>query len=516
MCQPISGQDSPEFEKLLDFLKKNRGKVDYLLFIRWDRFSRNTGDSYSMINTLHRLGVEPKGIEQSLDLSIPENKMMLAFYLSAPEVENDRRAINTFTGMRRAKKEGRWVSAAPRGYKNVRNETGMPIIVPNEDADTIRWSFEEIAKGVHTVIDVFLMAKEKGLKCCKNNFWLFIRNPIYCGKILVPAYREEDAYYVKGIHEPLISEELFQQVQDVLNGRKRNTPSKNTRKEELPLRGFLICPKCKGNLTGSASNGNGGKYFYYHCTPECGERFRADSANDEFLKFLRKINFYQQGENLYSIVVEKIFTLNEKERIEKMKKNSEDHEKLRNRLNKAQQLMLDGALEASDYKEIKKQLEPEIDKLVRERMQLSLMDSDFKNYLKTGYTIIKNMDFYYEKSRVGDKQRLVGLIFPEKVVFEKNNYRTNSINKAISLICLNSAELMGDKKEKGSEIAPQSSMVPGTGLEPAQFAPLPPQSSASTNFATRANNGRKDNIFASIHPQFFMKSVNFFHPIFVL
>lgn len=150
--------------------------------------------------------------------------------------------------------------------------------------------------------------------------------------------------------------------------------------------------------------------------------------------------------------------------------------------------MLDGALEAGDYKEIKKQLEPEIDKLVRERMQLSLMDSDFKNYLKTGYTIIKNMDFYYEKSRVGDKQRLVGLIFPEKVVFEKNNYRTNSINRAISLICLNSAELMGDKKEKGSEIAPQSSMVPETGLEPAHLTAYASETYVSTNFTTRAIN----------------------------
>ncbi|MGO4773556.1 hypothetical protein ACEN2I_18010 [Flavobacterium sp. W22_SRS_FK3] len=40
-------------------------------------------------------------------MSIPEKKMMLAFYLAAPEVENDRRALNTFHGMRRAKKEAR-------------------------------------------------------------------------------------------------------------------------------------------------------------------------------------------------------------------------------------------------------------------------------------------------------------------------------------------------------------------------------------------------------------------------
>lgn len=39
-------------------------------------------------------------IEQPLDLRVPENKMMLAFYLAAPEVANDRRALNVFQGMR--------------------------------------------------------------------------------------------------------------------------------------------------------------------------------------------------------------------------------------------------------------------------------------------------------------------------------------------------------------------------------------------------------------------------------
>lgn len=77
-----------------------------ILFTKWDRFSRNAGDAYQMIKILADLGIEPQAIEQPLDISIPENKMMLAFYLVAPEVENDRRALNTFHGMRRARKKG--------------------------------------------------------------------------------------------------------------------------------------------------------------------------------------------------------------------------------------------------------------------------------------------------------------------------------------------------------------------------------------------------------------------------
>src|SRR5688572_21402341 len=130
--------DRPQFAQLLERLKKEKKMADYLLFLKWDRFSRNAGDAYGMINTLNRMGIEPQAIEQPLDLNIPENKIMLAFYLAAPEVENDRRALNTLVGMRRARKEGRWVCSAPKGYKNVRDANNNPVIVPGDDAPFIK------------------------------------------------------------------------------------------------------------------------------------------------------------------------------------------------------------------------------------------------------------------------------------------------------------------------------------------------------------------------------------------
>jgi site-specific DNA recombinase len=114
--------ERPAFTELLTFLKRNKGAANLFLFLKWDRFSRYACDAYGMINQLNRLGVEPQAIEQPLDLCIPENKIMLAFYLAAPEVENDRRSLNTIAGMRRAMKEGRHVTVAPKGYCNVRNE----------------------------------------------------------------------------------------------------------------------------------------------------------------------------------------------------------------------------------------------------------------------------------------------------------------------------------------------------------------------------------------------------------
>src|SRR5690606_2549639 len=66
----------PVWTQYLIDLKKKKEKLDYVLFVKWDRFSRITADAYQMISMLQKLGVEPQAIEQPLDLSIPENKIM--------------------------------------------------------------------------------------------------------------------------------------------------------------------------------------------------------------------------------------------------------------------------------------------------------------------------------------------------------------------------------------------------------------------------------------------------------
>ena len=54
--------ERPAWRRLLAFLKKSR-QPRLVLFTKWDRFSRNTGDAYQMISLLGKLGVEPQAIE---------------------------------------------------------------------------------------------------------------------------------------------------------------------------------------------------------------------------------------------------------------------------------------------------------------------------------------------------------------------------------------------------------------------------------------------------------------------
>lgn len=291
----------PAWTDLLKELKKKKGRVDFVFFTKWDRFSRNAGDAYMMINKLKSLGVEPQAIEQPLDLTIPENKIMLAFYLAAPEVENDRRALNTFQGMRRARKEGRYMGVAPIGYTNKITEDGRKYIAVKEpQASLIRWVFEQIAEGEYAADHIRKQVNVKGLKCGSAHFWNVIRNPVYAGKIEIAKYKDEEAFLVEGQHEPVITEALYYKVQDVLNGRAKGSYGpKMVSVELLPLRGLIVCPACGRMLTGSASKGYSAYYNYYHCQAKCKTRYKAEPTNDQFVEVLEGFKIYPESAEIY-------------------------------------------------------------------------------------------------------------------------------------------------------------------------------------------------------------------------
>ena len=451
--------ERPEFQKLLAMLKKNKGMADMLLFTKWDRFSRNAGDAYGMINQLKKLCIDPQAIEQPLNLDIPENKMMLAFYLAAPEVENDRRALNVIVGMRRGRKDGRWLGMAPKGYINTRDEQKKPIIEPNaKTAPIVKWVFEELAKGVWEAEALRKEANEKGLIVSNSQFYQLIRNQVYCGKVYISAWKDEPEQWVQGIHTPIISENLFFEVQDVLSGKKRVTAARGTTDDSLPLRGFLVCQTCGRPLTGSAAKGNGGRYYYYHCqtASKCKVRFQAKEAHKAFEAQLAEISAEPEILDLYHATLSDIFKKNGADKGKQVKEVNSEIEKLKLRINNAQALMLDGEINATEYREIKTELLPKVSDLERKKVSLLSNDEDYQQYIDGGFAVLKNLPKAFRDADLRQKQHLIGSIFPEKLVFEEKTYRTIESNAILELIALNNKAFSLHKKEKASISAGQS------------------------------------------------------------
>jgi site-specific DNA recombinase len=442
----------PEWKKLLASIRRDKGgKTDLILFTKWDRFSRNTADAYQMINTLRKFGIEPQAVEQPLDLSVPENKMMLAFYLAIPEVENDRRSLNVFFGMRRAKKEGRWMATAPIGYINKTSEDDRKYITPHpKNAPIMQWAFEQLALGDYTMTEILREARKKGLKCSKNNFWVAMRNPVYCGKIFVARHKDEDACLVDGLHKPIISEATFNDAQDVMNGRKKANKVKIASLKELPLRGFLTCPKCFRNLSGSPSKGKNQYYYYYHCLSTCGYRVNANTLNEEFIKLLHKFAPIQGMEDLYVKVIEYHYHLKIKQSNNFKRPIIKEIEEIEARQKRIRELLIDKSIDANDYRQMKSECDEKLNRLEADLRRTDIETFGVKKIFENLVNTLVEIDLFFKASEVQRQRGIVATIYPHKFELQNSECRTPLTNSGAAFI-YNLNGILGQKKN-GTEL----------------------------------------------------------------
>jgi site-specific DNA recombinase len=458
----------PQFKKLLGHIRLNKGKFYILLFVKWDRFSRNAPEAYEMLTKLTKLGVVPSAIEQPIDLSIPENKIMLAIYLSTPEVENDRRSLNVTHGMRRAKLEGRWPCMAPIGFSNKRDENNRPIILPNKNAKFIVKVFKEIRRDQHTLEEIRKSLLKEGFNCSKSNFHKMIRNPIYTGKIYVEALNDQPAAIVDGVHQPIIPTELYYEVQEVLTKRRENNkqPVGHSVHEQLPLRGKLKCPKCGRQLTGSGSKGNGGRFFYYHCSKGCKVRIRADMLNRKVLNIIKNISVDSEIKDAYKNIVRDILdseTHNKESRLINLNKTIES---LQTRILNLEDKLADNEISTEDYFRIKMRYENDIMELKKQKAEINIISKDFLIKLKYCSNTIVDIGKFYSNTDVSIKREIIGSIFPGYLVFSGKKVRTDRVNEVVKLFCPSFERYEIKKRGRKPENSLSSSQVIPRGLEP--------------------------------------------------
>ena len=96
-----------------------------------------------------------------------------------------------------------------------------------------------------------------------------LTRPIYAG------YIESKVWGIslrKGQHEPLISLETFQKIQEKLNG-KPQVACRADINEDFPLRGYVVCGTCGHPMTANWSKGRTKTYPYYVCRHRGCEKF---------------------------------------------------------------------------------------------------------------------------------------------------------------------------------------------------------------------------------------------------
>ncbi len=439
----------PVMQSILKYIRKNRGKVQKLLFLRWNRFSRDLFSATDAVRELLDLGVEPNAIEEELNFESSSWPVLLGAYIGIAQSDNIARSKATIDGIRGTLKSGKCSNKAPRGYKNVReSKHNCYVIIDEAKAAPIRKAFEELANGV-------ISASYARKKYCPNipesTFLGMLRNPFYMGKIRVPAYKDEPEELVQGQHEALISEEVFYKVQDVLDGKKKSKPKlEKAINPDLFLRKYIVCPKCGHAFTGSRSKGNGGYYTYYNCCEDAKHmRVRAEDANEAFAQYVGCLKPNEAVLRLYEAVLLDVQGCAKREIRNEIEALQEQLRDKRKQIEDAEDMLITDRTHSDRYARILERYEKEAQEL---ESRIALLETGNRGNIepKLDYAIslINNLDKYIRDAPVEVKLKLIGSIFDDKIEFDGKTYRTKSYNKVLDLIYQQTNELRGNIKRK--------------------------------------------------------------------
>ena len=242
-----------EFARMIELLEKNKA-IGAVLVYKIDRIARNMLDYTTLVE---KMGLDIISATEEL----PRNAtgrlmgdMQAAFsrYFSAQLSDRVSEA------MAAKAKKGIYPSYAPVGYTN--DTETRTIVRDSERASLVAEAFEIYGKTEITLADLVKWSKSRGLTTrkggnfAKSTIHKMLINPIYAGVV-----RWADVTAV-GIHEPLISQFLFDRVQEKLHDRGQG---RRERTHSFAFRGFLTCGYCGCQITASKIKG---KYVYYHCT----------------------------------------------------------------------------------------------------------------------------------------------------------------------------------------------------------------------------------------------------------
>ena len=214
---------------------------------------------------------------------------------------------------------------------------------------------------------------------------------------------------------------------------------------------------------------NGTRHYYYHCKKGCKVRFRADVANLAILQFLRSFTFSPQIISLYQEVIRDIFVTNEGDKEKEIARIDQEVKRIETIMEKAQDRFFEDRIQEDEYNQAKERYRRQLLKLKFERKELEDLDSNFLKYLDFGTTIVQDIDFYYDHASLDTKQKIIGSIFPEKLIYEDKKYRTTKLNDVIRLLCDLKADYGYKKTRQAGKYTSLSKKAPPLGLEPRTY-----------------------------------------------
>lgn len=230
----------------------------------------------------------------------------------------------------------------------------------------------------------------------------------------------------------------------------------------------MLCPVCNRLLTASDSRGRRGNYYsYYHCQNNCRTRFRVDKAESELEKEIFRLKIRPEILELFN----KMLTKDISENQELSKNQINDISRKINKINEdltevEMEYFLRKKMETESFNRIKNKLEREKEILSEKKLDLELILNSLFESVSLNGNLLSNLPYYYKVADSNLKRNILSSIITEKIVFEKNGYRTLNFNSVIKLLIEDSEKNEAFLRETMESEKRDSPLVHPGGLEP--------------------------------------------------
>ncbi|MEN6519890.1 MAG: recombinase zinc beta ribbon domain-containing protein [Armatimonadota bacterium] len=218
-----------------------------------------------------------------------------------------------------------------------------------------------------------------------------------------------DGQTYQGIHEPLVSRELWKKVQDVLsdNGNHRARQQKH----EWAFQGLVSCGHCGCALTAEKKKG---RYVYYHCTGHkgCPEKYvREEVLAEQFGEALKAIKL--EGDVLEWVVSALKSSHEDEQRYhnEIISSLQRDYARLQHRLDQMYVDKLDGKISQEFHDQKSAEWRKEQSEVHR---KMEKHENANYSYMEEGIKILELSNRaweLYEKQEMTEKRRLLDFVF---------------------------------------------------------------------------------------------------------
>ncbi len=455
-------QTRPEMRRLLQFCTLRKNNIARVIVYKMDRWTRNVEEGLIAMSLLAKYGVAVIPATEVADQT-PMGKAMRTILMALGELDNGLKSERVKDNMQTMFRNGLWCWKLPIGYMRPKGEKkdikGKSPILDTRLSEMITLLFEKASESKYSkkYLSVYLNSigfkQAYGKEANGKLITSILSNTFYYGYMYAQEWNE----YSWGKHQPIVSQEVWENANVNTFGRKR----KYTLQDSLtfPLKGILRCGSCNHPQTSSNPKGRAKNYLYYEChNKQCTtqERIGVEEASNQFLQILSSLKPSKRVLKLFStIVFEEWDTSIEKSRNE-ARLIEEQVVRLENKLTGIAESNSKGILTDEEAKDRAEEIRQEIAVLKIERSDYKIEEYDTEAVKNFTESFLTNLDRFWLQLGLPDRQLLQEHIFPEGLACKDKTIRTTKLAGTFNLI-----SALED---------PNFNLVSSDGFEPSTFS----------------------------------------------